>query len=69
LTRWYRQATSQAITAMFDQLLPLFVSGKLHIPIEKIYPLAEITSALGHAQRQSRSGKIIVSMSSISSPV
>jgi NADPH:quinone reductase-like Zn-dependent oxidoreductase len=34
--------------------------GTLHAPVEKVYPLEEIKTALAHAQQSERSGKILV---------
>ena len=36
------------------------LKGTLSAPVEKVYPIEEITTALAHAQRGERSGKILV---------
>ncbi len=65
LTRWYQHASPQTISSMFDRLLPLFSSKSPIIPIEKIYPLAEIKAALHHAQQPARSGKILLDLKEV----
>jgi NADPH:quinone reductase-like Zn-dependent oxidoreductase len=48
------------IRAIYADLGEQVRSGTLHAPVEKIYPLEEIKTALAHAQQGERSGKILV---------
>ncbi len=60
VTRWYERATPAQRAALFAELFDLAARGILHTPIEAIYPLTAIATALEHAQRPLRSGKIIL---------
>jgi trans-2-enoyl-CoA reductase len=59
MSRWYREASPEASSAMFAELFALARSGILHTPVERIYPLEEAAAALAHAARGGRSGKIL----------
>ncbi len=59
ISQWYRQTTAAEQAAMFAELFPLIRDGVLHTPVERIYPLDEVTAALTHAAQSSRSGKIL----------
>jgi NADPH:quinone reductase-like Zn-dependent oxidoreductase len=48
------------VRALYGELAGQVVKGYLTAPVEKIYPIEEITAALVHAQRGERSGKILV---------
>ena len=59
ISQWYRATPPEAHRAMFAELCDLLRRGILHTPVERIYPLAEAPSALVHAARSGRSGKIL----------
>lgn len=59
ISQWYREAAAASIGAMFAELFDLAQRGVLHAPVERIYPLAEVTVALAHAAQARRSGKIL----------
>ena len=40
------------------------IAGAAAAPVEKVYPIEEIATALDHAQRGGRSGKILVAPNS-----
>ena len=48
------------VRAIYADLGQQILTGTLHAPVEKIYPIEEITTALAHAQRGERGGKILV---------
>ena len=48
------------VRAMYADLARQVEDGFLSAPVEKIYPIEEIKTALAHAQRGERSGKILV---------
>ncbi|MEM9400073.1 MAG: 2-enoyl thioester reductase domain-containing protein [Verrucomicrobiota bacterium] len=60
ITQWYRNANKADIFAMLRELADLMLEGSLKISVEKIYDIAEVKEALIHAQRESRSGKILL---------
>lgn len=60
VSRWYREAEAQKISAMFERLMAMAATGALHTPIAGRYTLDEICSALEHAQTERRSGKVLL---------
>ncbi|MGH7313001.1 MAG: hypothetical protein ACREJV_07515, partial [Candidatus Rokuibacteriota bacterium] len=48
------------VRSLYAALARQVLDGTLSAPVEKVYPLEEITAALTHAQRSERSGKILV---------
>lgn len=48
------------IRAIYNDLGRQVLDGTLTAPVEKIYPIDDIKTALAHAQRGERSGKILV---------
>ena len=48
------------IRAMYADLGKQLLDGYLSAPVERVYPIDEITTALAHAQRGERTGKILV---------
>src|SRR5438309_187791 len=48
------------IRAIYADLGEQIVKGVLSAPVEAVYPIDEIKAALAHAQREGRSGKILV---------
>jgi len=60
LMPWLQKMERQEIFEMYNHLASLIASKKLHVPIEKTYPLEEIKKAVKHAATYNRSGKIII---------
>jgi NADPH:quinone reductase-like Zn-dependent oxidoreductase len=48
------------IRRLYADLGRQLLSGALEAPVEKVYPIEDIKTALAHAQRGERSGKILV---------
>jgi NADPH:quinone reductase-like Zn-dependent oxidoreductase len=63
LGRGLATRTLDQVRAMYGELGRQVKDGYLAAPVEKIYPIEEITAALAHAQRGERSGKILVAPS------
>ena len=59
ISHWYRKAPPEAVAALFAELFSLAQRGVLHTPVERIYPLTEVSAALAHAARSGRAGKIL----------
>jgi NADPH:quinone reductase-like Zn-dependent oxidoreductase len=57
---WLQKMERQEIFEMYNHLAGLIASKKLHVPIEKTYPLEEIKKAVKHSATYNRSGKIIL---------
>lgn len=60
VTRWYQHAIPEARAAMFSELFRLVGAGVVNTPVEAVYPLAEIESALAHAAKSGRAGKVLL---------
>jgi mitochondrial enoyl-[acyl-carrier protein] reductase / trans-2-enoyl-CoA reductase len=60
VTRWYRDALPSVRDALFAELFELVRAGVVATPVEKVYPLGEISDALKHAQQPMRSGKVLL---------
>lgn len=58
VSRWYKKATREQVTTLWEELAVLARQGAFRIPIEKRYPITEAKAALEHAQQSSRGGKI-----------
>lgn len=62
LRRWNETASREQLDRVFAELSRLSVAGSLHLPIHRIYPLAEIHAALDEAARESRAGKVLLDL-------
>jgi len=62
MTRRYQQRPRSETLALFEQLGRLHREDKLHIPVEKTYPMAEFRDALTHARKEARGGKILLAL-------
>ncbi len=60
ITRWYQQAGESAARELVAELAGLAARGIVSTPVEAVYPLAQISEALAHAQRPQRGGKILI---------
>ena len=52
--------TLAQVRAIYADLGEQVAKGILSAPVEKVYPIEDIKSALVHAQRAERTGKILV---------
>jgi NADPH:quinone reductase-like Zn-dependent oxidoreductase len=50
----------EQIRAIYAELAGQLLDGTLSAPVEQVYPMDEIKTALAHAQRAARGGKILV---------
>ncbi|MGE0312170.1 MAG: zinc-dependent alcohol dehydrogenase family protein [Lautropia sp.] len=60
LGNFLARRSTAAVAALYGELASMLVDGDLRVPVEWIYPIDEITAAVGHAMRGERSGKILV---------
>lgn len=60
LTQWLRTTAPEDIGRVFEELTTLIAMGKLHSPVERVYPLEDIHDALAHAMQGNRSGKVLL---------
>ena len=59
-SRWFSTAEPAAIKALFARLVAMLQAKTLRVPIEAVYPIEQLTEALAHAQREERSGKVVM---------
>lgn len=64
VTEWFKEADAGEGRRVFAQLGGLMADGALALPVEVVYPPEQIVTALGHAQRSEREGKVILYFSS-----
>ena len=63
--RYLAPRTPAEIRALYADLARQVVDGTLYAPVEQVYPIEDITTALAHAQRGERGGKILVAPNGI----
>jgi mitochondrial enoyl-[acyl-carrier protein] reductase / trans-2-enoyl-CoA reductase len=59
INKWYDNATPAQRKEAFQHLFEMATRGLLQTKVEKAYPLSEAKTAVAHAARSQRSGKII----------
>ena len=59
INKWYDKATQAQRMETFQHLFEMAKRGLLQTKVEKAYPLSEAKTAVAHAARGQRSGKII----------
>jgi mitochondrial enoyl-[acyl-carrier protein] reductase / trans-2-enoyl-CoA reductase len=59
INKWYDNATAAQRMEAFQHLFEMAKRGLLQTKVEKAYPLSEAKTAVAHAARGQRSGKII----------
>ena len=59
INKWYDNATPAQRMEAFQRLFEMAKRGLLQTKVEKTYPLSEVKTAVAHAARGQRSGKII----------
>jgi len=60
LVRFLGGMSGGEIASLYGELARHIASGELHVDVEAVYPIEEIVSALEHAARAGRDGKILV---------
>lgn len=60
VSRHMEAISATEVAGIFQCLADLMRSGKLRLPVEKIYRLAELKEALHRAQQPGRSGKVLL---------
>lgn len=60
VNKWYEAATAQQRAETFAPLFEMAKRGLLRTKVEKTYPLSEAQTAIAHASRNKRSGKIVL---------
>ncbi len=60
LADWFKTATPSDIADMYGRLIPMVLNGEISGAVEAVYPLEEIKTAVAHAAKGGRSGKILL---------
>lgn len=60
LGRALSKRTRQEVRELYAELAQMVCTGRLFAPVEQVYPIEEIGTALAHAQRTRPGGKILV---------
>ncbi len=60
LGRGLARRDAAKIRAIYADLATQIVAGRLHAPVDTVYPIEEIKEALRHADKGGRNGKILV---------
>lgn len=64
VTEWVKENDPSLVSKTYQQLAQWITGGKLAQPIDSTYPLADITTALTHAMRDHRDGKVLIDCNS-----
>jgi trans-2-enoyl-CoA reductase len=62
LRRWKDQAPVAEIQSTYSALASLLHRGLLHTPVDRVFPLTEVSSALAAAAQDKRPGKILLDL-------
>lgn len=62
ITRWLDKASHKEIHDVLQPLADMMRQGKLKLPVEKIYPIADYKEALADAAGSGRHGKVILAL-------
>ena len=60
LAKEMRAMKPAALTALYDDLLPRIADSSLHVDVEATYGLEDIKTAMEHAGREARIGKVLI---------
>jgi trans-2-enoyl-CoA reductase len=61
LGRFLARRSAEKIRAIYADLGEQVMAGRLHAPVDTVYPIDKIKDALAHADKGGRNGKILVS--------
>ena len=61
LGRGLARRSAEQIRAIYADIAAQVMAGKLHAPVDSVYPIEKIKEALAHADKGGRDGKILVS--------
>jgi mitochondrial enoyl-[acyl-carrier protein] reductase / trans-2-enoyl-CoA reductase len=61
-SRWLRSLPPARATKMWDGLASLSIRGKLRVPIHRVFPLADLLSAVQEAASEKRNGKVLLDL-------
>ena len=59
-SRWLASASPAVVKSLFERLVGMLQAKTLRVPVEASYPIDQLNEALAHAQREGRSGKVVL---------
>lgn len=62
ITRWIEEASHHEIHSVLSPLTELMRQGKLKLPVQKVFPIAEYKAAMAAAAGEGRHGKVILAL-------
>lgn len=65
LVHWFERATREEQARVYGDLTALIMLGKLQAPVDRVFPIEEITEALAHTMKGGRSGKVLIAPNGI----
>ena len=60
LTQWFKIATREQKTKLFNELVDYVASGSLFTKIDSVFPLSQLDQAVTRAMEDGRNGKVIL---------
>ena len=60
LVGFFQTASRAEVEALYTKMAGHFISGELQVPVEAEYSLDDIEKAVAHANREGRTGKILL---------
>ncbi len=60
LVNWLMSAAREEQQRVYQELTGLILSGALHAPIDRVFPLEDVNEALVHTLKGGRSGKVLL---------
>lgn len=62
VTEWLKEQDTFQVESIYSQLAKWMLEGKLSQPIDSVYPLTDVQSALTRAIEDQRDGKVLITM-------
>ncbi len=62
LKRWRANASREKLQRTLGELAALSLSGRLHMPVHRVYPFDGLIAAVAEAGAEARSGKVLIDL-------
>lgn len=57
---WRSRVRPEEAKQLFERLVGMLEDGSLRVPVEAVYPVARLGEALAHAEKEGRTGKVVL---------
>ena len=57
---WRSRVRPEEARQLFERLVGMLEDGSLRVPVEAVYPVARLGEALAHAEKEGRTGKVVL---------